>query len=148
MYNLTSKPSGMDAKIWKGTLIGGVVYFILGWIIYGMLLAGYLASNFNNCANRSQEDMIWWAIIASNLIYALFLTLILKWSGTTTIVGGLKTGALFGLLMTSTFDLSMYSMTTTFQNFTGLIVDVVIATALAAFIGMVIVLLWGKEKTA
>jgi len=138
----------MDAKIWKGTLIGGVVYFILGWIIYGMLLAGYLASNFNNCANRSQEDMIWWAIIASNLIYALFLTLILKWSGTTTIVGGLKTGALFGLLMTSTFDLSMYSMTTTFQNFTGLIVDVVIATALAAFIGMVIVLLWGKEKTA
>lgn len=138
----------MNAKIWKGTLIGGVVYFLLGWIVYGMLLAGYLASNFNNCANRPQEDMVWWAIIVSNLIYALFLTLFLKWSGTSTIVGGMKTGALFGLLFSSAFDLSMYSMTTTFNDLTGLIVDVVVATAVAAVVGMVIVLLWGKEKAA
>lgn len=137
----------MDAKIWKGTLAGGVVYFVIGWIVYGMLLAGYLASNFNNCANRPQEDMVWWAIIVSNLIYALFLTLFLKWSGTSTLAGGLKMGALFGLFLTSTFDFSMYSMTTTFNNFSGLIVDVVVATVIAAIIGMVIVLVWGKEKT-
>lgn len=138
----------MEAKIWKGTLIGGVVYFILGWLVYGMLLAGYLASNFNNCANRPQEDMVWWAIIVSNLIYALFLTLFLKGSGATAIVDGLKIGALFGLLLSSTFDFSMYSMTTTFNDFTGLIVDVVVATALAAIVGMVIVLVWGKEKAS
>lgn len=138
----------MEARIWKGTLIGGVVYFILGWLVYGMLLAGYLASNFNNCANRPQEDMVWWAIIVSNLIYALFLTLFLKRSGATSIIDGLKIGALFGLLLSSTFDFSMYSMTTTFNDFTGLIVDVVVATALAAIVGIVIVLLWGKEKAS
>ena len=136
----------MDAKIWKGTLAGGVVYFILGWIVYGILLAGYMASNFNTCANRPQEDMIWWAIIASNLLYSLFLTLFLKWSGTSTVVNGLKMGALFGLLFTATIDLSMYSMTTMFNDLTGLIVDVVVATALGAIIGTTIVLVWGKEK--
>lgn len=138
----------MDAKIWKGTLVGGILYFFLGWIVYGMLLAGYLAANYNSCANRPQEDMVWWAIIVSSFIYGLFLTLILKWSGSTTFVDGLKNGAVFGLFFSSMYDFSMYSMTTMFNNFTALVVDVVVATALAAVIGMVVVLLWGKEKSA
>ena len=105
-------------------------------------------SNFNQCVNRPSAEMVWWAIIVSSFIYALFLTLMLKWSGASTLVGGFKTGALFGVLLSAMNNLSMYSMTTMFNSLGALVVDVVVATLVAAVIGGVIVLLWGKEKAS
>jgi len=94
---------------------------------------------------RPDGAMIWWALILSNLFLALLLTLVLKWSGAKGYLDGLKTGGLFGLLMSVAMGLSYYSMSTMYNNFTGLIVDVVVAAALLAVVGMVIVLLWGKK---
>jgi len=92
-------------------------------------------SNFNQCVNRPSAEMVWWAIIVSSFIYALFLTLMLKWSGASTLVGGFKTGALFGVLLSAMNNLSMYSMTTMFNSLGALVVDVVVATLVAAVIG-------------
>jgi hypothetical protein len=39
-------------------------------------------------------------------------------------------------------------MTTMFNGFSGIVVDLVVNSAVMAVIGLVIVLLWGKEKTA
>jgi hypothetical protein len=137
----------MDMKILKGTIFGGIAYFFLGWLIYGMLLMEFMKSNSNQCANRPDMEMIWWAMIASCLVYALFLTLFLKWSGSSTWLDGLKTGALFGCLFAVTIDLSFYSMTTMYNGFTPILVDVIAATVSAAITGLIIVLLWGKAKT-
>ena len=137
----------MDMKILKGTVFGGIVYFFLGWLIYGMLMADFSLTNYNQCANRPQAEMIWWALILSNLVYALFLTLMLKWSGASGWMDGLKTGALFGLLFGVTIDLSFYSMTTMFNSIGAMLIDMVVTTVMAAIIGTVIVLVWGKNKT-
>lgn len=133
-------------KILRGTIFGGIAFFILGWLVYGILLSGFMAANSNDCANRPMEEMIMWTMILSNLVLGLLLTLILKWSGAKGVADGIKTGALFGLLMSLTMDLMMYSMTTMY-NFTALIVDVVTMTILLAIVGLVIVLTWGKSKT-
>jgi uncharacterized membrane protein (GlpM family) len=90
--------------------------------------------------------MVWWAMIVSNLLSALLLTLVLKWSGAKGIVDGLKTGAIFGILYALSIDLGFWSMTTMFNNFGALLVDVVVSTLIWAVIGLVIVLLWGKDK--
>jgi len=82
----------MDMKILKGTLFGGIAYFLLGWLVYGILMMDFSLANYNQCMNRPEADMIWWAMIVSNLVYALFLTLILKWSGAKGLIDGLKTG--------------------------------------------------------
>ena len=111
-------------KILRGTIFGGITYFILGWVIYGILLMDFTVNNFNQCAARPDGVMIGWAIIVSNFILALLLTLFLKWSGAKGVADGLKIGALFGLLMGLSIDLAQYSMTTMFNNFTALIVDV------------------------
>jgi hypothetical protein len=137
----------METKILKGTIFGGIVYFFLGWLVYGILLADFSLSNYNQCMNRTSTDMVWWAIILSNLIYALFLTLMLKWSGASGWLDGLKTGALFGLLFSVTIDLSFYSMTTMFNSIGAMVLDMVVMTVMAAIIGTVIVLVWGKNKT-
>ncbi len=135
-------------KIVRGTIFGGISYFLLGWLVYGILLMDFMSANTNTCASRPEAEMIWWAIIVSNLIFALLLTIVLKWSGASQIVDGIKTGALFGFLMGLSMDLGFYSMTTMYNNLTVLIVDVVVFTLLMAVVGMVIVLLWGKEKSA
>lgn len=136
----------MDMKILKGTIFGGIVYFFLGWLIYGILLADFSLANYNQCMNRPSAEMVWWAIILSNLIYALFLTLVLKWTGASGWLDGLKTGALFGLLLGVSTDLSFYSMTTMFNSIGAMVLDMLVMTVMAAILGTVIVLVWGKDK--
>lgn len=132
-------------KILRGTIFGGISYFLLGWLVYGILLMGFLSTNMNQCAARSNE-MIWWAIILSNFSAALLLTLFLKWSGAKGMIDGLKIGALFGSLFAGTVALSSWSMTTMYTKFSALVVDIIASTVLFAIIGIIIVLTWGKEK--
>jgi hypothetical protein len=100
----------------------------------------------NMCANKPEGVMVWWALIVSNLAAALLLTLILNWSKAKGIVDGLKTGALFGFLYALIIDLSFWSMTTMFNNFGSLLIDILVSTVVLSVVGMVIVLTWGKEK--
>ncbi len=132
-------------KILRGTVFGGIAFLLLGWLVYGILLKDFMAANSNSCAALSNADMILWAMILSNLVLGLLVTLVLKWSGAKSIVDGIKTGALFGLLFTLSMDLMMYSMTTMY-NFTALIVDVIVMVILLAIVGAIIVLTWGKAE--
>ena len=132
-------------KILRGTVFGGITYFLLGWLAWGILLMDFMSANMNQCAART-DVMIWWAMIASALAAALLLTLILKWANAKNVIDGLRYGALFGLLYGSVVDLSSWSMTTMFNKFGVLIVDVLVSTVVFAVVGLVIVLTWGKEK--
>lgn len=138
----------MNMKIIRGTLFGGITYFLLGWLVWGILLMDFYTANYSQVMNRPETDMVWWAMIVSNLTTALLLTLILKWSGAKEIMDGLKIGAIIGFLFSLSIDLSFYSMTTMFNNLSGIVVDLVVNSAVMAVIGLVIVLTWGKEKTA
>lgn len=133
-------------KLIRGTIFGGIVFFFLGWLIWGILLTNVMANLMDSTLNRPDDGMIWWAIILSNLIYALLLSLVLKWSGAKSAVDGLKTGALFGLLYALSVDLGMYSMTTMIKSVSGVVVDALMYIVVSALIGLVIVLTWGKKE--
>ena len=136
----------MNMKIIRGTLFGGIAYFLLGWLVWGILLMDFYTANYSQVMNRPETDMVWWAMIVSNLATALLLTLILKWSGAKGIMDGLKIGAIVGFLFSLSIDLSFYSMTTMFNGFSGIVVDLIVNSAVMAVIALVIVLTWGKEK--
>lgn len=132
-------------KILRGTIFGGVFYFLLGWLVYGILLMDYFMANMNQCAGRPAGEMIWWAIIASNLLTALLLTLILNWAKAKGVVDGLKFGAIFGALFTSIIDFSFWSMTTMYTSIATILIEIVVSAVVLALVGMVIVLTWGKD---
>ena len=138
----------MIMKILKGTVFGGIAFFFLGWLVWGMLLAGIMQDMYNTALNRPENEMIWWAMILSNLLLALLITLVLNWAGAKNWLDGLKTGAIVGALYSLIVDLGLHSMTTTFNGLSGIVVDVVTYTILTAIIGLVIVLTWGKDKTS
>jgi hypothetical protein len=135
----------MSMKIIRGTVFGGIAFFFLGWLVWGILLADVMANLMDTTLNRPADGMVWWAIILSNLVFALLLTLCLKWSGAKGIADGLKTGAIIGVLYSLTADLGMYSMTTIIKSASAIVIDVLVYSVVAAIMGLVIVLTWGKE---
>ena len=132
-------------KIIRGTVFGGIAFFFLGFLMWGLALASTMESMFDGTLNRPDDGMIWWAMIASNLFLALFLTLFLKWGSVKNWMGGLKGGAMFGGLYALSVDLGIYSMTTMINDLSGVALDVVAYVVVAALSGAIIVLTWGKK---
>jgi len=140
----------MNKKIILAALVGGIAFFFAGWLLYGILLADFTTANFNQCMARKMEDMVWWAIIASNLSSALFIAIIFYWTKTTTLLGGIKMGAFIGLFTGLGFDLSFHSMNSMFQSEFAILIDVGMGTLMSALAGGLIALVLGsgKEKAA
>lgn len=133
-------------KILRGTIFGGIFYFLLGWLVYGVLLMNYFMTNMNQCANKQMSEMVWWAMAVSTLLAALFLTLVLNWSKAGKVTDGLLKGAIFGALFASMNDFSFWSMTTMYNSFVPIIIDIVVSAAVFGLTGTVIVLTWGRDK--
>ncbi|WP_439182533.1 DUF1761 family protein [Carboxylicivirga taeanensis] len=133
-------------KTLRGTIFGGIAYFLIGWVVYGMLLGSFYEANTDVALNRPEEEMILWAMFVSTLLVALFLTMFLKYAGASHWMDGIKKGGLFGLLMGLSMSLSFYSMTTWYSSFWIAIVDGIVNAIVMAIIGVVIVLTWGKKE--
>jgi hypothetical protein len=135
-------------KVLLGGIAGGVAFFLLGWLIYGILFKDYMTSNYNQCAAKPMEEMVWWAMIVSNLAYGFLLALIFSWSNTTGIMAGAKVAFIVGLLICISMDFSMYSMSTMFPGLKVLLIDVIIGTVMITIVGAVVVVVMDMVKKA
>jgi uncharacterized membrane protein YbaN (DUF454 family) len=133
-------------KILIGGFAGGVTFFFLGWLVYGILLNSYMVANLNQCAAKPMGEMTWWAMILSNLTLGLLISLVFSWSNTRGVRDGAKVAAILGLLMAASFDLSSYSMSNLFNNITALVIDVLVYTVLVTIVGVVVALVIGKKE--
>ena len=131
----------MDTKKFlTGTLVGGIAYFVLGFLFYGLLLADFFEANSGSASGvmRAEDEMVWWALILGNLIFAAFITYIfLKWAHISTFKSGLLGGATIGLLLGLGYNLIYYG-TSNMMTLTGALVDVVVGTVMTALLGGVI----------
>lgn len=132
-------------KILRGTVFGGIAFFFLGWLFWGILLMDFSANNYNQDVYLKNNEMVWWAIILSNLIYALLNTLFLKWGQAKKWIDGLKIGILFGGLYALTTDLGIYSVTNILLNVWAIIIDALAYAIITGILGIIIVLTWGKS---
>ena len=76
-------------KCVTASVAGGLVYFVLGWIIYGMLIQD---------PNAAAEPALW-AIALGSLFLGAVLALVLSWRGTTGAGDAFKASAGFGVLL-------------------------------------------------
>ncbi|MBS1554817.1 MAG: hypothetical protein JSU09_07815 [Bacteroidetes bacterium] len=138
----------MDAKKRiLATLAGFAVYFILGFLIYGVLLMDFYASNIGTATGvmRTDADMQWWALIAGNVMMAYLLVYIFgKWANVTSFARGLKAGAMVGFIMALGFGFNMYG-TTNISNLTATLVDTVVMAVMMGATGGVVGWVLGRK---
>ena len=129
------------------TLAGFVVIFLLGWLFYGIILMDFFASNSGSALNvmRAEDDMVWWALILGNLLQSYFLVYVFgTWTNISSFGNGFKSGAILGLIIGFSFNLTMYG-TTNNMNLTGTLVDPFVAMIMMGVTGGVIGVILGKK---
>ena len=114
----------MDTKRFAtGTIVGGVVLFAAGWLIFSKLFAAFYAANGGSATGVYRTDQIVWAVAVGNLAYAALVTLVIHWRGSSVTIGkGAATGAIVGFLIWCTVDFIFYG-SSNIANLTRTIVD-------------------------
>ena len=120
-----------------GTVVGGLVLFILGYLVYGVLFASFFATNVGTATGVTREPFNFVALLIGQLAFSAVLTLIFGWGSVSNAIQGAKMGALAGLLIFLGIDLTLYA-TTNVQNLAASLVDPLLAAVLFGATGAAI----------
>lgn len=140
----------MNMKVLIAALVGGVVAFLLGWLIWGTLLMGYYEASMIHYEGlmKTEGEMNLGLMFLSNLTLSLLMALLFQRMGIKDLMGGAMTGALIGGLFFLSVDLGFLAMMNYFATTTVVLVDVLANIVWTACIGAVIGLLLGRGKAA
>lgn len=127
-------------KLFIGGIVGGVVFFLLGWLIYGMLLMNFLTDHPGTAGNVGRAEPDYLYLVLGNLAMGFLFAYIFIKANISTASNGLVTGGIIGLLMGVGVNCITYATTTTVSKM-AMAADVgglVVMTAIGgAIIGMV-----------
>lgn len=134
--------------IWAG-VAGGIVYFLFGWLFYGILLVDFFASHAGSATDvyREMDEMIMWALMLGNLLMGFLVAIIFNWSQVKSIGDGVLRGAIIGLLVGGSMDFSMYG-TSNLMTLGGAIADIITMVVMSAIVGLVVVWILKTGKKA
>lgn len=120
------------------SLIGGIVSFIAGFLIYSVLLGSFFASHSIAPAGvmKAEPDFIF--LFLGNLAYGILIAYIfVQWAGIKTVATGAKAAATIGLLVAASWDFIQYGLSNT-MDMTGLMVDIIASIIMSAIVGAAI----------
>jgi hypothetical protein len=136
-------------KLVIGGITGGILYFFLGWLVYGNLLAEFMKTHPGTVTGveRAMEDMNWMYLVIGNLLSGFLIAFIFVKGNVNSLVNGLVTGVILGLLMSAAFDCIMYA-TTNIISKKMMLADVLASGAMGAVVGAIVGLVLGKLNKA
>lgn len=125
-------------KFVLGTLAGGVAYFLLGFVMYAILLEDFFATHTVSGIMKSETEMKYYPMVAGNLAHAALLSYVfLKWADIKTFSSGLSGGAIIGFFMSAGFDLITYD-TAKIMSIKGTLADIAVYTIMTALVGGIV----------
>ncbi len=130
-------------KFFTGGIVGGVVYFVLGYLFYGLLLKNFFA---NNGMAVDMSKMVWWAMIVANLVFGFLISYIIGKANVSSMGSGAGIGFVVGLLMAVSFDLMMYATGGGTGSLKAIAVDSITAAVMSAIAGAAVGWVYGMNK--
>ena len=131
-----------------GTVVGAITLYALGYLIWELAFADFFAANAGSATGVVKDPQVIWALALGTLSYAALLTLAIGTRvGSTTIVEGLKIGAIVGFLMWFSVDFIHYGIGNV-SNLTATIADSLLELIDAGISGAVIAAVLGKVAGA
>lgn len=140
----------MDTKkLLMGTMVGGLTFFVLGFLIYGLALESFMEEHAGSATGVSRgEAMIWWSLLLANFASGAFYTYVfLKLSNITSFGSGFSAAATMGIMIAASVDFVMYG-TSNMMDLTATLVDIVAYTVMSGLGGGVIGVVLGMGKKA
>jgi hypothetical protein len=98
-------------KMIMGTVAVAVAFFLLGFLLYAVILGGFYEANLGSATGVMRELPVWWAMLISQLGLAAVVTYVFLHADVATASDGLKTGAIFGLLLGIAISFDLYAVT-------------------------------------
>jgi len=119
-----------------GGVIGGIVYFLLGWLVYGILLAGQMEGV--GCMREHDAMLLLWIFIG-NVFTGLMLSYVMSKMATVNSLGsGAMVGGIMGLLGGIGMESLNYGTTTMMPGPSGILMSAVIMAVMWAVVGAAI----------
>ena len=127
----------MDTKrIVIGTIVGTVVLYVIGYVMFDNLAASFYTANRAAPVSVYRDPALQWANVLASVPYAVLISLCLANRGVTSPAQGLITGGVIGFLVWATADIGYYGFASVW-NFPVLIVDPVLEFVHAGVSGAV-----------
>ena len=120
-----------------GTLVGGLVLFFLGYLIFGVVFDDFFAANAGTATGVPKMPIDFVSLAIGQLASAAALTLILGWANVSSVGQAARVSALVGLLFFFGVDLTMFATSNT-QNLKAAVVDPIFAAVLFGVAGAAI----------
>lgn len=136
----------MNSKLLVAGLVSGITGFLLGWLVYGMLLMDFMTAHTTVYEGLMKEPPIVAGIFVSNLCWGLLYAYIYqKWANITDFKSGFSAGLIITGLMVISMDVFQYS----FMNLgdpTMYAVDIIVSTLMGGLMAGVAGVVLGKGK--
>lgn len=133
------------AKLLIGSIAGAVTTFILGWIIFGMLLMDFMNSHPGLAGNIGKAEPDYLYLIIGNVAAGLMFSYIFLKASINSLGSGFINGGIIGLLMSVANNCIWYSTSTALSKM-SMAADVAGTTVMFAISGAVIGLVLGMGK--
>lgn len=127
----------MKKKFILTGLITTVINLLLNTIAYFVFLKDFfkahpvISEEFMKQLHRPPDQLIVWAMVVTSLTMGFFITTVIKWSGATTFMSGLKYGYLLGLLFWGSVNFGLYASSNFFSEASVFVDYACSATAMA-----------------
>ena len=136
-------------KLLIGGIVGGILYFGLGYLVYGNLLMNFMKDHPGTATNvdRADADFQFLYLTIGNLAQGFLLAYIFVKGNVSSLANGLITGGIVGLLMCVGIDSIMYGVTNITSK-TAMAADVAAFTVISAIVGAIVGMVMGMGKKA
>ncbi len=139
-------------KMLLAAAVGGVVYFLLGWAVWGVALANFFkhAAEVEALIQRPPEEFGLVSMLLSCLAWGvLFAYIFSRWAGIRTFASGAVAGATIAVLVSLSVNFGMLAMyKSNFTDPTKLVADAVVSGVVSAIVGGVIGWMLGRGEKA
>lgn len=128
----------MNGKTVLAAILGTVTHFLLGFLIYGMLLMDFMTANsmvYEGLVVEGAAAMP--GYILSSLFFATLITFILRKARIDSARQGAITAALASALMAGSIDFMFY-FTMNLFNAAAMVADILAFTVMGSLVGLVV----------
>ena len=130
-------------KLLIGGIIGGILFFLLGWLIYGNLLMTFMKNNPGTATGVDRTEMDFMYLVIGNLASGFLMAYIFMKANVNSLSNGLVTGGIIGVLMAVAYDATMYGVTNILSK-KAMMADVLASLVISAVVGAIVGLVNSK----